>query len=266
MGRCLPLALALAACASLSPAQSVTVSPSTIPGVELIPPQNPDYWATVEQLFGATRSGTLNSWLPYGTVLKNGSSQTIVALAIRWERTTAEGQTFRRTLMSGPSAGSRGLVSIASSVVAIPKPMVLRSLDQHLEFQLTPPPGYVSHPDRSLTECQTARGIQTNLDGVVFASGQFVGPDTGQEYEYFEHVVAAPPQVASKVLAMQAAGEPVANVLAWLQTTASDRSTEMTRMMGNTAQELLRAYKIRGEQTMYNAAQTESQPVIQLHR
>lgn len=258
MGRCLPLVLAAAAL--LAPAQTVTVSPSTISGVDLIPPQSPDYWTTVEQLLGAARPGTLNSWLPYGAVLKNGSSQAIVALAIRCEITNASGQIFSSLMENSIFNDRRRQIAPGASIVALPR-SVLNGQRLPEEFRAARPAA-----NRELTEIQTARALQMSLDGVVFASGQFAGPDTGQEYEDFQQVVAARPQVASKVLAMKAAGEPTARVLAWLQTVAADRSTRMIRLMGNTARALLRGYEIRGEPALYDYARTESKPAIQLHR
>lgn len=255
------------AAAPLAPAQTVTVSPSPIPAVDLIGPQSPDYWTVVEQLF-ATRSGALNAWLPYGIILKNGASQTIVATAILWDVTTGQGFKTGADLSEEAFNLPKSQIPAGQSVVVVPHYGLLNAQRLPQALSLTPRPGYAPSEDRMLPQYETAQSIHIELQGVVFASGQFVGPDTGKEYERMEADVTGPPQVAAKVLAMQAAREPTANVLAWLQTaSASEHSQDLTtRVMGRTARQLLQTCQLRGEQAMYQAAQSRSKPVIQLYR
>jgi hypothetical protein len=130
----------------------------------------------------------------------------------------------------------------------------------------------VPQVDRELPRFQTAQNVQAILDGVVFASGQFAGPDTGQPYESLQADLIGPVEVAARVLAMQAAGEPIGKVLALLRTVAEvtaarQESLDKTSIAaGRSARGLLGNYERLGEQSMYQLAQGEAKPIIQLYR
>ncbi len=77
----LPALLFLAAVAS---AQTVVVHPPEVPGITMIGPQDAPYVEDVDQILGPVRLPSMSGWLPYGVVVSNGTSQTIVAVAVRW--------------------------------------------------------------------------------------------------------------------------------------------------------------------------------------
>jgi hypothetical protein len=269
MGRPVLLVLALFALA-VCRSQTMSVTPSTISGVELIGPQSPEYGTEVDQIFGAIRSEYLNAWLPYGVALHNGTSQKIVALAVRWDATNTKGQTNR--------AGTIQMEAFSDPAHQMPPGKVgvaLPSLTFFMEgsklprqSQLTPPPGYVPSGNGNLPHFQSAQSVKAMLDGVVFASGQFVGPNTTQAYEGYLADTTVPPQVASKVLEMKAAGVPIADVVAWLETTAANPhgGTKAANVTARAARSLLSQYKRKGESSLCQVAQSQSQPVIHLYR
>jgi hypothetical protein len=275
MGCRIPLVLVLLAQGLAGQSQTVTVAPSTIPGVEIIGPENSAYSSAIDQILGTTRSEALNAWLPYGVVVKNGSAQPIVALAVQWAAMDASGRALTKAFLLDRSiAPGTTQIAVGESVVAIPRLIVMggsRKVDLP-EFQLTPPAGFVPPVDHELPRFQTAQTVQATLDGVVFASGQFVGPDTAQEYENIQADLIGPVEVAAKILAMQAAGEPIAKVVALLRTVAEVTSARQesldktTIAAGRAARGLLGNYERLGEQSMYQLAQSEAKPVIQLYR
>jgi hypothetical protein len=124
-----------------------------------------------------------------------------------------------------------------------------------------------------LQRFRAAQSVQVTLDGVVFASGQFVGPDTGKEYEQYVANLTVPAAIAAKVLAMKAVGETVVNVVAWLQTAETqpvnlkDDGWWNASVGAHTARQLLRSYQHGGEVLLYEAAQGYPQaPIIRLYR
>jgi hypothetical protein len=237
----------------------MTVAPSTISGVELIGPQSTEYATEVDQIFGAIRSESLNAWVPYGVVLHNGTSQKIVAVAVRWDTTNAKGQTNRAsTIQQEAFSEPAHQMSPGKMGVALP------SLTLFMEgSKLSPQSG-----KGNLPHFQSAQSVKAMLDGVVFASGQFVGPNTTQAYESYLADTTVPPQVASKVLEMKAAGVPIADVVAWLETTAANPrgGTKAAAVTARSARSLLAEYKRKGESSLCQVAQSQAQPVIHLYR
>lgn len=247
----------------------MTVAPSTISGIELIGPQSPEYPTEVDQIFGAIRSEYLNAWLPYGVVLHNATSQKIVALAVRWDATNAKGQTNRAGLQLEAFSEPAHQMLPGKAGVALPSlAFFMEGSKLPPQYQLTPPPSYVLSGNGNLPHFQSAQSVKAMLDGVVFASGQFVGPNTTQAYEVYLVDTTAPPQVASKVLEMKAAGVPIADVVAWLETTAatSRGGTTAAAVTARTARSLLAQYKRKGESSLCQVAQSQAQPVIHLYR
>jgi hypothetical protein len=123
-------------------------------------------------------------------------------------------------------------------------------------------------PPGHLTIFQNAQKVQVTLDGVVFASGQFVGPNSANEFEELVAETTVPAHVASTVLAMKASGEAIGTVVAWLEENgklqSGDRNAQVT---ARTARGLLAAYKGGGEALLYEVAQGYAQgPGIKLYK
>ncbi len=232
-------------------------------------PQSPEYATQVDQIFGAIRSEYLNAWLPFGVVLHNGTSQKIVAVAMRWDATNAKGQANRAGMQLEAFSDPAHQLPPGKIGVTLPS-MVLFMEGWKLpaQYQLTPPRGYAPNSDGILPHYQSAQSVKAMLDGVVFASGQFVGPNTTQAYEGYLADTTVPPQVASKVLEMKAAGVPIADVVAWLETTAANPhgGTKTATVTARTARSLLAQYKRKGESSLCQVAQSQAQPVIHLYR
>ena len=268
MGRYVILAMAVA-CASLGLAQTVTVQPSTVPGVEITAPGAPDYAVSVDQVLPPPRSGALNAWLPYGVALRNSTQQNILGVALRWSAVMANGATESGTSMSLTQTPSH---QIAPGQVAVALPNFGEVLVQGdasrlpARLRLNPPAESAADPDVNLAHYQTARTVEVVLDGVVFASGQFMGPDTANEYEKWLADTTVPGEIGAKVLAMKAAGESTGSIVAWLEQAArSEGSTdEAADMRGRVAHRLLQTYRQQGEAALYQHAQAGS-PLASLH-
>jgi hypothetical protein len=131
----------------------------------------------------------------------------------------------------------------------------------------------VAAGDTTLSSLQNAAGIQFTLDGVVFASGQFEGPNGAQEYEEYVAETTVPAQISGKVLAMQAASEPVQSILEWLQAIRDqpvNRKVEAwqnSRMASRIARRLLMSYQTGGKTKLTETAQLLVQaPAFHLYR
>ncbi len=122
--------------------------------------------------------------------------------------------------------------------------------------------------------CRTinvAKGITVSLDDVVFASGQFVGPDTATQYERFQSLTTANRMVATTLLEKKASAK-IADILAWLQTLAPqasimDAPAYYGNQVGAEAVEMLKVYDGKGEAALYSmAAKILEEPLFPLHR
>jgi hypothetical protein len=261
MGR--PLLLLLVTFGAICHSQTISVIPSAVDGVEIIGPQSTDYGPMVDQILGSIRSQTLNAWLPFGVVIKNSTSQNLVAVAARWDVTNGRRQTGSRVLEQDLWSQPHQQIPPGGSAVVLPILMVQDASHLPPPFRLTPPAGFVPANNQNPSALQSAQSLKVTLDGVVFASGQFAGPNTAHEFEDFVAKTTIPAEVAAKVLEMRAAGVPVSDVVAWLESTATAHPRQPT---ASAARQLLQSYKARGETSLCQLAQSESQPVLHIYR
>ena len=271
MGRKLAGVVWLALAIGAGAAESVTVTPSAVPGVDLLGPPSAEFTAATDQFFGSSRSANLTNWLPFGVVIANHTSQSIMGVAICWQLTTADGRTLGYHLtyeaFDRPNARLRpGQMGVAVGMTLILNPRRLPA-----QFRAAAP-GSVQTPG-SLPNFQSAQSVEATLDGVIYASGQFAGPDTFKTYETYVANTTVPGQVAAKVLAMKAAAQPVAAIVAWLKTAAAQTLNERTDGWWNaiaekhTARELLQSYQQGGEDQLYQTAlESVQKPVIRLYQ
>jgi hypothetical protein len=241
--------------------QTVNVEASTLPGIEILGASAPDYRSAIDQILGPVRSSDMEAWLPFGIVLKNNTSQTIAAVAVTWDLTNAMSQASAKTFK----------YRTRHELFTQPRRQIAPGKRAVAHWGLLVPEG-TRVPARvatgNLANFQNSTSIRVTLDGVVFASGQFVGPDS-QAYEYYQVHTTVPPQIAAKVLAMRDAGEPAANIVKWLQAVAvSDRGAvdQTAHETARTARGLLSHYRARGEASLYQVAAKQSEPPIRVFR
>lgn len=264
MGVCTVVGLCVA---QIGLAQNLTATQSGVPNVDILAAPSADYTAAVNGFFGVERSPDLNKWLPYGIVLINRTTQPIVAVAARWE-SSGERPTGRWVLEYQAFNTPGHQLAPGKTAVAFPNLTLL------LDGSRLPPQFQPGSQARAtdLSTLQTAASVQFTLDGVVFASGQFVGPNGAQEYEEYVAETTVPAQISGKVLAMQAASEPVQAILAWLQSTVNqpiDRKADGWRnsvVARRTARQLLTSYQSGGAMRLSETAQALQASPIQLYR
>ncbi len=224
-------------------AQQVVVDPCGVSNVTVAGAANAEYFEDVDELLGITRPPAVNAWLPYGVALTNRARQNIVAVAVRWLVTNGKGQEIPFTVSTTMFEQPRQQVTPGRSVIAVP----VAVLDASRRAAAS-----LGH----LTDFRNAQHVRVALDGVVFASGQFVGPNSGKAYEEFVAETTVPAHVASTVLAMKDAGEAIGTVAAWLETNSKPQSASRTaQVTARTARILLADYKRGGETLMYEVAQ-----------
>ena len=241
--------------------QSVNLRPSTIPGIEIIGAQSPDFAAQVSQIVGAEQPGGLMDWLPYGVVVKNNSSQALAAMAVVFtpEMPSAFGGA---DLTPDWFIAPDRRVKPGQSVLVIPAAVLAQPRDLR-PFSLGSRTG-------NLSNYQRTKGLEISIAGVVFGSGQFVGLDEHHEYEQWQARIDAPRNVAATLLEKKA-GTAVSDILAWLQTVADGgllADTDSNAIYRSfAARGLLRVYQNNGEGALYSLAEnTLREPVFPLHR
>jgi hypothetical protein len=235
--------------------QTVSVIPSGVPGVEVIGSTAAEYETVANRFFGPIRPPSLSDWMPFALAITNRTSQNIVAIAVRWQ------------LMSGKSQiGASGLehegfeqrslqLCPGKTAVALPQSMLFEGGQLPPYFQHASPAPTAARSNE-LQKFRSAENVVATLDGVVFASGKFVGPDCAREYEFY-----VPAKVAANVLSMRATGEPVANIEAWLKATAAQpvnpksENAQSVHVASLTARQLLKSYQRGGEVLLYDTAQ-----------
>ena len=236
-------------------AQPVTVAPCGVSNVTVAGAPSADYFERADEVLGGTRSPVLNAWLPYGVALTNRAPQNIVAIAVRWLVTNSKGQAVVFSAESATFDNPRQQVPPGKSVIAVPVAVLHAA------------PRTLAGPGR-LAEFQNAQKVEVSLDGVVFASGQFAGPNSGKVYEQFVAETTVPAHVASTVLAMKEVGESIGTVVAWLESSSKPHSADRNaQITARVARALVADYKRGGEALLYEKAQGyEKSPGIRLYR
>ena len=243
--------------------QQVAIAPSTIGGIQLAGPQSPNFTAMVAEIVGPDQPPAFTEALPYGVVIRNNSAQPLAAVCVVWTGTfnpQAAGPIGSwREWFANPSSQ----IAPGQSVVAVPSGGILstpRDLNRYARR------GSVS----SLRTVQQAHAIEVSLDGVVFASGQFLGPDTYHEYEDSQAQLTVPRSVAATLLQKRDTGT-ISDVVTWLQ--ALDAQSQPgtsdlnARQRGGAARGMLAYYRNKGEAALYQMAENVVQlPVFPLHR
>src|SRR5581483_8089501 len=185
--------LAVLCCMGMA-AQPLTVAACGIPGVTVKAAPSADYFEIADELLGPNRPAGLNAWLPYGVAITNRSPQNILAVAVRWTISTASGP-VTKTITPSSFDQPRQQLAPGKSAIIVPHAFLAGGPLPKV-FQSSA--GVV----RELATFQAARAVEVALDGVVFASGQFEGPDTNKEFEELVAATTAPAHVASTVLTM----------------------------------------------------------------
>jgi len=169
--------------ARAQPAQpSFTAEPCTIPDVVLGQPAAPgQYPPNIDSVLGPTRTPETDSWLPFAVTVSNNATHSIVAYAARWtivDKSGAETDKVTiRSLLEDPSLQ----ISPGTTVVLLPF-WLLAGHQRGVRASLTA----ADYQPDDLHEFQTARSIRVVLDGVVFSSGEFAGPNTTHAYEQLQ--------------------------------------------------------------------------------
>jgi hypothetical protein len=201
------------------------------------------------------------------------TSQAIVAVAVRWEAVSGNRTTPLTISSYGIAVQPRFQLAPGQTGLFLPQGGLLLDASRlPAEFQLPPPPGGIPHSDQ-LQRFRQAGTIELTLDGVIFASGQFVGPNGAHEYERYIDETTVPPRIGAKVRSMKEAGQPIDAILAWLQATIaapanpSPAGAWTPHAARSTASQLLGGYQTGGEDRLFTWAQRfAGLPVLQLYR
>jgi hypothetical protein len=251
--------------------QSVTVPSSSIPGVTLMGPNDLNFINSVTQVLGPSRTASVNDWLPFSVVLTDSSSQSIRATVVRWaffrpdnNNNLSDTYVLSRTFLS-----SAGQLQPGKTVIVLPGWVLQGPVSSGQD-----PTDEPDHLAR-VQSFQAATRIEITLDGVLFASGQFVGPNLSHQFESMSARQAAL-VIFSSVLSQASAGQPTADIVAWLRTVAAESITMQTQgssqdnavriLSVRFARQLLQAYDNQGETQMFALAKARAQNQLNIFR
>jgi hypothetical protein len=266
---CILFMLPVSALAQPVNAQELVVEPFTAPNVLVAGRGNGRYPANIDAFLGTQRTAETNYWLPFAITVSNNADQEIVAFAARWTLTDSNGNETNKVMTRSLFQTPDSKVGPGKTVVLLPfwllggEPPGLRNLNP-ADYQASELPGF-----------QNARKVRIVLDGIVFASGQFIGPNTAGEYEQLLAESTAGLNLATTLIAKRDAGVPVSAIVEWLQQTAAKQPANGSLLSRdwNTARTArqaaiyLRTYRSGGEVRMYTMAQQELQrPHLRIYR
>jgi len=250
--------------------QTFFVDASTVPGVSVSGRGGGQYPANIDMILGISRDEVTNAWLPFSITVSNNAPGGIVAVAVRWRVTDPSGNDSTYIMTRSLFEDDQIQIAPGTAVVAFPSAL----LSNHQNGIRNSLGGSGGSPS-DLRNFRNASKIQVSLDGVVFASGIFVGPNTAHEYESLQADSAAGYDVASAVLEKRNSGVPLSDIVQWLQQTAAVRPKGAsllsrdwnTAATAREARMYLRIYRSRGESGLIAMAQQQMQrPHLPIHR
>jgi hypothetical protein len=155
-------------------------------GIEIISPGHPTYSALMTDRLQKIPNVDIETFKRSSVFIDNGSGRSIAALTVKWELLQPDGKSF---VFSRGRGGALGVVSDGQSAHLMediaPKGNRLFSLlgfsdDAHPRFNLRGNRGDIA---RQLSESVK---VTISVDGVLFADGAFVGPDTNKNFEKYK--------------------------------------------------------------------------------
>jgi hypothetical protein len=238
--------------------QQLTVTPSTIHGIELIGPQSPDFEGLVTQIVGTGRPVGLAAALPYSLVIMNRRSQAIAAIDTVWTKSD-------RVLLNAADAmfnKANLYVKPGQAVLSTP-PGILQNQRQLSIFA-----NGVTEFHR-LENFQSPENVTVTVGAVVLESGQFVGANRYGAFEQWQAQIQAPRDLATSVLEKQGR-QNIDDILSWLQSLAATRrppDSPYARETMTAARVLLGSYRGNGEAGLYSRAKSMVEaPAFPLYR
>jgi len=263
--RMLPL-VPLGAFLQFAGAQTFVVDPPAIAGVTITGPGAAEYMPKVDALLGTSRNAETNAWVPFGFVAMNKTTEPIVAVAARWSITDSSGQYTEQILTRSFMESPKLQIAPGESVVVFPS-WVLAGHHPGIPGSLNP--ATTGNAPAELSRFQSAQSVRATLDGIVFASGLFVGPNGANELPYFQAQGAAGYDLASSILGKRDAGVASDAIVDWLRQTAATRANGSpfsrasrdwnTAVTAREAEVYLRVYQSGGESKMFAFAQQRLQ-------
>jgi hypothetical protein len=239
-------------------AQQLSVTPSAIPGIELVGPQSSDFEGLVTQIAGTARPVGLAAALPYSVVIRNKTSQAIAAIDTVWT-------TNDRILLNAADAmfnKSILYVKPGQAVLASP-PGILQNQRQLQIFANGVIEGH------RLENFQSPEGVTITVDAVVFESGQFVGANRYGAFEQWQAQIQAPRDLATAVLQKQSS-QSINDIVSWLEGLAAIRRPPEdlhARETITSARILLAVYRGNGDGGLYSRARSIVEaPAFPLYR
>jgi len=241
--------------------QTITVEPGQIAGIELVGSQSAAFQGLFQDAAEPQDAARPAVWLPFTVVLRNHSPRAVVAYHVRW---TVDGRlrwmADDRNVEAGMDSRTDPFAWVrpGSSVVVAPgaaAPFVLL-------------PDGASQP--LLASLESAGTVTVSVDSVLFANGEFAGPDLGGNFERDAASFAGRREVNAEVQSELAAGQTFDKIAAGLAETANRRPNGQrdwnAAARASQARALLRRYQRSGAQATVDFVQEQlREPEIVVH-
>lgn len=265
--RVVRLILALAA-VPFGSAQTITIIQPQSGGLELIGAQSSEFQSYLQAAISPEVVRQFSAWLPYAVVLRNNSLQPLLAYHIKWALDPPRRAGWGNGDVYGVAGPDRYL-NPGDAVVFV----------MAFNFAGTSSPYRLASIERQgasmLSALQLAKAPAIFLDSAIFASGQFVGPDTEENFAHDAASFSAWRPIDAQVQAELLAGEAWETIAAELeqisnQTVPGGSRTIMhwnAQVRKTQARHLLKLYQKSGLQAVRHSLQQQlQQPEILVHR
>ena len=251
-------AVAFFVCEGLGMCQTLSVDRISIPGVTFTAALSIDDSGSnfANEVMGISLSPNVAAWMPFAVAIKNTSTQPIAAIAVKWTKTAPDATTstaiLRRNFFDPNLQLKPGHSLIGSPVFLYDQPQNQAPGSSDLQ----------GTTDTELLTFKSAKSVVASLDGILYSSGQFVGPNTIRSFEELQAASTAGPTVAKKALTDLESNQGTADIVKWLEEEAVQKQigSFLNRDFNmfytvHAAQQLLRAYSRNGESGLASAAQ-----------
>jgi hypothetical protein len=259
----------------LAGAQTVTVIQPHTPGLQLIGSQSPDFAAAAAAIVSAQTLQQIATYLPLAAVFKNASTQPLMAYTIRWtvdNKSTVDKNLNPLVGIGGGASSPRNPENYLQPGAAV---LVVPDMLFDKEPGLARLQAMLQQESRMRPDWDTAKALTISLDSAIFASGQFVGPDTANLFAGQAAYSTAWRAVETKVEAQVTSGVPFVTIAAALQQVTDQPSSGgkqatvdwIARAQAAEARQLIRLYDNHGAQAVIDFIKRQlATPEIVVHR
>lgn len=172
--------------------------------LKIIPPTDPDF-ASISSLMLGSHVAFFKPILPYSILVENMTSKPIVEISVAVDVVTADGSRIPMTQIRRSNFPPSPRIPVALPAWGT----VLFAVDQHYSsiaarmHKGQMPRHYEAPSAEQISRFRSAMSITFTLDSILFADGQFIGPDNDKQFDVYSSDLLAQRLLGHAVLAHQ---------------------------------------------------------------